>query len=90
MPGRIYTVVNPVGQIYPSVAPPEVAPEVEQVVEAGVVGRRFRAIGRGLEVVAIRCGGLHPSALLALGVWATPRILHRPCRGRLRFFRPSA
>lgn len=90
MPGRIYTVVNPAGQIYPSVAPAEVAPEVEQVVEPGVVGRRFRAVGRGLQVLAVRCGGLHPSALLALEVWATAVSLHHPCRGRLRFFRLPA
>ena len=59
-PEETTCLVNPTRKTYPSVGAAEVAPQLENVVEPGVVGRRIRMDGIGLAVIAIRCGGRHP------------------------------
>lgn len=52
----------------PSVGAAEIEPQVEAVLGSAVVRWDIVIGDSDLEIVAIRCGGLHPSALMALGL----------------------
>ena len=87
MPEDTTRAVNPPHRSHPSVGAAEVAPQVERVPDSGVVGRRIRGVDIGRALVTIRCVGLHPSILVALGAGAMPVEQHRPCHRTLRIMR---